>query len=349
MAVFTGFPMGLETEGWVHQPQENHTPFDLFVHLKEINEAAEKYTNGRVEVDAGLGHLELVTGEPGSPAEAVESLKALRSCLPRGVCVFFSKDAPWNHLDGANLWNPKQRYDAIREGAALESKMPHLINIMTKRASMHINIDLDPTTPEGLTAFNVLHHGAPHIADYLAEKYGLVADGLFGMWSYWADSRRFPQLGRWFATSDCLTTHLADIPALIREVNPESDVWGVDLKSPSGFHNPASLGTLWWQVRVKVNPVTGKKYIELRFTPPMSPEDPRTLLLVTEVGDSIYGLADMGGKHGVPETAEAAKPIFTKIGERFTWFPREPLDCSAWSRSASMRLPDSFLNAQQAA
>ena len=218
---------------------------------------------GCITNDAGYNLAEFITNPSASLSE---TLTILRRLVDVEEDVWFTSKRPPCLLHNANKWQKAKRYDALR--AALEIERPghrYLVNQMTERAALHINLsgDFNPFGDDGAFLVNFFNEAALYVAAAIHRE----IDNSYGHLSIWRDfarDERLPKFGRWFATGGEMRKYIESTPKLLAEKTFEPLPEGQTLSIESRL----DLSTLWWFARPKVND-GGAVYMEFRLLPSM--------------------------------------------------------------------------------
>lgn len=291
--------------------------------------------------DAGVGLCE-VAGDPASSLdEALWRIYKLQSGLNPSWQFHHCAFRPAS-MGGKGVWVLKPRYVALQDAAVMEvgEKNASWINHMTNVAAVHVNVSgkFNPVGFEGMFLFNLLNNVAPAIA---AKVHQELKDGKghLGVWQKFADTRRFPMYGLWLPTIYEFQGFFENIPRMIEEEKPNSDVWVARPQNPDGtpkmqvWGDSIDMGVFWHFVRIKLSP-DGEWYIEIRVLPSMGNVNLRQFSgLIVDIVEVLLewffnkndGKPVMDIQGAIP-ACEFAHQYFPD------YFPPEPLNGRDWNR-----------------
>lgn len=319
---------GLELE--VHAARHNQ-PMDGIVLGTELNRQIEDL--GKVEADAGLGLVELITHPMKSIEIAVGALAAIEDVLKEhNVELYHTVYRP--QAFGPAQWTTKPRYEALIQAAQRERPETwHLIEQMTGLASVHVNMSgpgFDPLAPEGQLIMNVLRNAGPHIAAYIHDKIG-YGHGHMSMWDF-ADMRRMPDWNRWHIDFEDFNEEFAGKPRFVGETDHGSGHWQALPTGNCSVYDLIDLGTYWDFARPKlINGTKRKHYLEIRVLPSMSTNEIMTYATILhKMCVTIFDWHNHN-KRFEPVTKEEAPPLFALLHANFgDIFPEAPLAHEKW-------------------
>lgn len=318
---------GIEVERWAHLLGKPNEAADVAQFMTRLSNVDPAY--GRIVREPGLGSIEFAGHHAGSIAQAVDNIARLhRAALACGLEVVSSTRSPFNE-SARTSYAPKPRYvalwSALREevlaGGGTEADVQTL-DAMKCFAATHIHfsvtgmeISLEKMDERIVFVVNVLNIVGPRVARILCKRYGLSNAGHLGIWSRWADRRRFSMYGRWFASFGHLRREFESLPRLVRCVggDKEDGEWVVDRQQRLEWSDPDDDGAGWW-LYVRPRPRIGT--FEVRLLPSMNDE---VLPKVAEALDDfvcyLLSVADRG--LGFPDLDSFfASPLWREIARR---------------------------------
>lgn len=235
---------------------------------------------GEISCDAAPDLLELI-GKPDELPAAVQGMQTLANDV-EGVAYTYQRPAALAH--NTNVWRPGARYVALKR--ALQKECPDTwqgVNVMTNRAAVHVNVEVDWRSPAGLALLSIVNNIGPQLAYGLQEQHSMLTDGLLSAWQGWANERRHPSPLRWWNSAQELEVYYGRIPRLLRPGGEGESEVEVDLAPLSGYMNAAfHLGTVWLLARPKISS-DGTRYIEIRILGSIDPNSPAFEPIVSEL------------------------------------------------------------------
>ncbi len=274
---------GIEVERWAHlrgKPNEAVDVAQFMTHLSRVDPAL-----GRIVREPGLGSIEFAGHHADSVSQAVQNVAELhKAALNYGFGIVSSTRSPFNE-SARTSFAPKPRYVALWK-ALLEEVLAcggteadaKTLDVMKCFAATHIHfsdtgmeISLETMDERMVFVTNVLNIVGPRVARILCKCYGLSNAGHLGIWSRWADRRRFSMYGRWFASFDHLRREFESLPRLVKCIggDKEDGEWVVDRKQRLEWSDPDDDGAGWW-LYARPRPRLGT--LEVRLLPSMNDE-----------------------------------------------------------------------------
>lgn len=269
------FDLGIEDEAWAFKDVGREVlPVDVSAFVTEF--AARKSRYGNVFRESGFGSIEFAGTNASSVADAAYNVRMLHDAAVRaGLQINFTNERPYTQVfETDTLETGKSRFKAIVAAAQEESPVEwmHLLR-QNLYAALHLHLSFkdfpvrsDFVAPQMIFVDNVLNLIGPRVAKIICCKYGLSNTGHLGIFSRWADPRRFSRYGQWYADFNDLRFQLGQLRRFIHCVSgdKENGNWEKDLKTPMswGDHDVAELG-LWPISRLRTKQGT----IEIRILP----------------------------------------------------------------------------------
>ena len=239
--------IGIEIEGFVYD--ENNRRVDVYKWIKE-NGGDEKIVIdeiGTIKTDAGIHQIEFNIMQSTNTDEIFQRWFELLAVLPKNWHILYLAEDPYinasNYEKIKQIWCNKDRYKAIWDALSQESKEWHKVLYMCKYSSVHIHINIEPDSAEGIRLINFFNMNAYKIWSKFAYPENNCR---YFSWHGWARKERLPYNKPIFVSNKDLRLYFASIPRLIKSCE---DKWSIDLKNSSIPGDVVSEGTIWWWCR----------------------------------------------------------------------------------------------------
>lgn len=272
--------VGVEVERWAYSQGQRHVPADISVLMPMLEKADPAW--GRIVREPGPGSIEFAGHYASTVREAVENIRRLDEFAAKfGLIMTSSMCSPFTAA-AAGPAVRKVRYQKLWE--ALRQEVPasggteedaKCLDVMNRFAATHAHFSFDGYTIDTKSVderivfvINVLNRIGPRVARVISTRCRQRNVGHLGIWSRWADPRRFSAYGTWFTSFADMKARFESLPRLVRCVSgdKENGDWEVDLVNRLDWSNPDDDGAGWWHF-VRARPRLGT--FEVRLLPSM--------------------------------------------------------------------------------
>lgn len=317
---------GIELEGWCRDQKTGQLIKDLTTFLPE-----QRFDEGEIEMDAGAGCVEFISNVHTDPARVGADLEGLLRQLPSDWVVGFEPRNYHLSADPSACWNTKPRYEAMKQ--ALMREKPgdwHHLNQIVQWAALHVTMDCDPLSVEGVNLMNFLNLIGPYLVYHVCEENHIDNYGHHQVWTRFADPRRLPEY-RWFSGPAEFVRFFTSIPKLVKPLG--GGRYAPDLEHPQEVAEREDESNFWLFARPKASYRKGAcpGAIEFRPLPSMPPP------LVVKMCGLIPSLSQRFLELTLGQQMTDVGQLLPTLGEirkdpRFSPFvPEEPPSRAAWT------------------